>query len=177
MVRGILAVPGICNAVELGKLMREAALRGRVEVFRFLAERGANLNLPALSGTDHLLLMTPLCVAMEKKKDDLEQFLVRQEAVYDKFTACYLGDKEVVAQWVEGYPDLVNAGDSACDDLGVTPLDVCGSGNPAPVTTASATILIRLPVSSVPTGTSAATTSSSSRWGSSTTSCWKPART
>ena len=67
-------------------------------------------------------MMTAHCAARSKKKDETAAFLLERGAVYDIFSACFLGDPDRVSVLLDAAPGLVDAQDPACDLLPVTPL-------------------------------------------------------
>lgn len=101
-------------------LLVEAALRGRTAVAAMLLDRGVDVNLPAAHTSD--LMLTPYCAARCRKKLETADFLRDRGAVYDIFSACFLGDPDRILTLLQEVPGLVNAHDPACDLLPVTPL-------------------------------------------------------
>ena len=101
-------------------ILVEAALRGHTQVAALLLDRGVDVNLPAAHSSD--IMMTPYCAARSKKKNETADFLMDRGAVYDVFSACFLGDMDRVTLLLYEEPGLVNADDPACDLLPVTPL-------------------------------------------------------
>jgi len=101
-------------------ILVEAALRGHTPVAAFLLDRGVDVNIPSAHSSD--IMMTAHCAARSKKKDETAGFLRERGAVYDIFSACFLGDTARVSELLEAEPGLVNAHDPACDLLPVTPL-------------------------------------------------------
>ena len=101
-------------------ILVEAALRGHTRIAALLLDRGVDVNLPAAHSSD--IMMTAHCAALSKKKDETAGFLLDRGAVYDVFSACFLGDMDRVSTLLEELPGLVNAHDPACDFLPVTPL-------------------------------------------------------
>lgn len=101
-------------------VLAEAALRGHTPVAALLLDRGVDVNIPSSHSSD--IMMTAYCAARSKKKDETAGFLRERGAVYDIFSACFLGDLDRVAALLEEEPGLVNAHDPACDLLPVTPL-------------------------------------------------------
>ena len=101
-------------------LLVEAASRGRTAVAAMLLDRGVDVNLPAPRTSD--LMLTPYCAARCRKKLETAGFLLEQGAVYDIFSACFLGDLDRISTLLHEVPGLVNAHDPACDLLPVTPL-------------------------------------------------------
>ncbi|MXY97808.1 MAG: hypothetical protein F4Z29_08680 [Gemmatimonadetes bacterium] len=101
-------------------LLGEAALRGHTKVAALLLDRGVDVNIPSAHSSD--IMMTAHCAARSKKKDETAAFLLERGAVYDVFSACFLGDLDRVGELLDAAPGLVNAHDPACDLLPVTPL-------------------------------------------------------
>ncbi len=101
-------------------LLVEAALRGRTAVAAMLLDRGVDANLPAPRTSD--LMLTPYCAARCRNKLETAGVLRDRGAVYDIFSACFLGDPDRISTLLQEVPGLVNAHDPACDLLPVTPV-------------------------------------------------------
>ncbi len=101
-------------------LLGEAALRGHTQVAALLLDRGVDVNIPSVHSSD--IMMTAHCAARSKKKEETAAFLLERGAVYDIFSACFLGDLDRVSELLDAAPGLVDAQDPACDLLPVTPL-------------------------------------------------------
>ncbi len=113
--------PEVLNDARHGALMlKEAASRGHTQVTALLLDRGVDVNIPASHSSD--IMLTAYCAARSKKKAETAGFLREQGAVYDVFSACFLGDPDRVSTLLDEAPGLVNAHDPACDLLPVTPL-------------------------------------------------------
>ena len=113
--------PGVLDDPRHGAIILvEAALRGHTQVAAVLLDRGVDVNLPASHASD--IMMTAHCAARSKRKDETAGFLLDRGAVYDIFSACFLGDLDRAAELLEEEPGLVDAHDPACDLLPVTPL-------------------------------------------------------
>ncbi len=112
-------------------ILAEAALRGHTRVAALLLDRGVDVNIPSAHSSD--IMMTAYCAARSKRKDETAGYLADRGAVYDVFSACFLGDMDRVAVLLEAHPGLVNASDPACDLLPVTPLHHAVYGGHEPV--------------------------------------------
>ena len=91
-------------------MLWEAAYRGRLEMVRFLLERGADINLPGCYHIQHRLEITPYCVARYEGRDPVADYLLQQGATIDIHTAAYLGDYARVRSHLDNNPSLVNKG-------------------------------------------------------------------
>ncbi|MDE0011882.1 MAG: ankyrin repeat domain-containing protein [Candidatus Poribacteria bacterium] len=91
-------------------MLWEAAYRGRLEVARFLLERGADINLPGCYHIQHRLEITPYCVARYEGRDVVAEYLLQHGATIDIHTAAYLGDYDTVRSHLDNDPNLVNKG-------------------------------------------------------------------
>ena len=91
-------------------MLWEAAYRGRLEVARFLLERGADINLPGCYHIQHRLEITPYCVARYEGRDVVAEYLLQHGATIDIHTAAYLGDYDTVRSHLDNDPSLVNKG-------------------------------------------------------------------
>lgn len=91
-------------------MLWEAAYRGKLEMVKFLIERGAAMNLPGCHLSKHDLEITPYCVARHEGRDDVADYLQQQGATIDIHTAAYLGDYDTVVSLLKNDPELVNSG-------------------------------------------------------------------
>ena len=91
-------------------MLWEAAYRGRLEVARFLLERGADINLPGCYHIQHRLEITPYCVARYEGRDVVAEYLLQHGATIDIHTAAYLGDYDGVRSHLDNDSNLVNKG-------------------------------------------------------------------
>ena len=110
-------------------LLLIAAVRGKVEAAAELLRQGVDVNAPRLlpgsEASAHglpMLLITPLCGALTRRREAVARLLVRQGAQYDVFTAAYVGDLEAVRELLDLAPALVDVRDPACDVAPITPL-------------------------------------------------------
>lgn len=111
------------------RLLLLAAVRGKRRAVEELLRQGVDVNAPTLlpgsEATAHglaMLPMTPLCAALAKRHDAIVKLLVEQGALYDIFTAAFVGDLASVRSLLERAPELVNATDPASDVAQITPL-------------------------------------------------------
>lgn len=91
-------------------MLWEAAYRGKLEMVKFLVERGAKLDLPGCHLSQHDLEITPYCVARHEGRDDVADYLLQQGAKVDIHTAAYLGDYDTAYSLLERNESLVNSG-------------------------------------------------------------------
>ena len=91
-------------------MLWEAAYRGKLDMVKFLIERGADMNLPGCHLSQHDLEITPYCVARHEGRDDVADYLQQQGAIVDIHTAAYLGDYNTVYSLLEKDANLVNVG-------------------------------------------------------------------
>ena len=104
-------------------MLWEAAYRGRLEMVEYLAGLGADIDACGCHFTPLLVDISPYCAARHKKHHAVAACLLDRGAALDIHTAAYLGDLEVVREYLEGDPDLAKAEKNQHDpDLRATPL-------------------------------------------------------
>ncbi len=91
-------------------MLWEAAYRGKLEMVRYLVERGADINLPGCHLSQHTLEVTPYCIACHEGRDAVADYLLQQGAVVDIHTAAYLGDYGTAESLLDADAGLVNSG-------------------------------------------------------------------
>ena len=91
-------------------MLWEAAYRGKLEMVKYLIDRGADMNLPGCHLSKHDLEITPYCVARHEGRDEVADYLLQQGAIIDIHTAAYLGDYATADSLLENDSDLVNVG-------------------------------------------------------------------
>ena len=110
-------------------LLWEAAWRGRLEIARFLLDRGADPCEPGLSSTASRLdavgadlMLTPLCSALWRGHQETADLLRDRGATMDVFTAAFLGDLDELRRLIDADPARVHETQRAEDVWPVTPL-------------------------------------------------------
>ena len=91
-------------------MLWEAAYRGKLEMVKYLIDRGADMNLPGCHLSKHDLEITPYCVARYEGRDEVADYLLQQGAIIDIHTAAYLGDYATADSLLENDSNLVNVG-------------------------------------------------------------------
>ena len=115
----------VSDAMEMAEVLLEAAKKGRTQVVQALLDAAVNANIPAHHKEAFIFqsfLLTPLCGAMAKGRGETAELLRSRGAVYDIFSACFLGDAETVADLLEDSPELAKVNDPGSDVLPYTPL-------------------------------------------------------
>lgn len=126
--------PGLLHAMSDGHkrtFVWEAANANRLETLQYLVEKGAPFDVPGRYRSHDLVLLTPYCVAVKKKRQKIADFLLRHGARIDTYSAAFLGDMATLQAHVEAAPDSVNAlhpDDTAWD---VVPLHYAVAGEQA----------------------------------------------
>ncbi len=91
-------------------MLWEAAYRGKLEMVKYLVERGADMHLPGCHLSQHDLEVTPYCIARHEGRDDVADYLLQHGAIVDLHTAAYLGDYNVAESLIDDDSSLVNSG-------------------------------------------------------------------
>ncbi len=111
------------------RLLLLAAVRGKADAVQALLRQGVDPNTPSLlPGSERavhglpVLLITPLCGALVRRRARVVELLVRHGAQYDIFTASCVGDLDAVRELLDLAPELADACDPASDVARITPL-------------------------------------------------------
>lgn len=70
----------------------------------------------------HRVLVTPLCVALARKRFAVAELLRSRGAKYDVFTAAFLGDVPAIKSVLDAAPGLADVADPATDVYAATPI-------------------------------------------------------
>lgn len=111
-------------------LLWTAARRGSLPLVSWLAEAGADINIPGSVVHATEVMTSPYCVAVRSGRNDVAEYLSQRGAQVDVFTAAYLGDLGALADHIAaGRGDL----QSPEEDLHpVTPLHHAVDGGSVP---------------------------------------------
>ena len=126
--------PGLLHAMSDGHrrtFVWEAANANRLETLEYLVEAGAPLDVPGRYRSHDLVLLTPYCIAVKRKRQKIAAYLLQHGARTDVYSAAFLGEMETLRQGIETDPGAVNAlhpDDSAWD---VVPLHYAVAGEQA----------------------------------------------
>ncbi|HEY3284444.1 MAG TPA: ankyrin repeat domain-containing protein [Armatimonadota bacterium] len=117
------------------RLLLLAAVRGKTAAVEGLLCQRVHIDAPSvLPGSERtlyrlpLLPITPLCGALALRRATVARLLIEQGALYDVFTAAYLGDEAAVGELLDQEPGLASAWDPACDVGQVTALMHAAAG-------------------------------------------------
>jgi truncated hemoglobin YjbI/ankyrin repeat protein len=110
----------LASTPHTANLLRLAVLAGRMPVVELLLDKGIDVNKP--SPIETLILVTPLCAARLKRRNDIEVVLLRHGAKEDIFTHAFLGDVGALEEDLAHEPSSAQATDPAVDALEITPV-------------------------------------------------------
>lgn len=97
-------------------MLWEAVNHNRLEMLRYLIEQGADIHAPGCHFSEHLVEISPYCLALSQKHTEIADYLKSKGASYDIFTAAYLGDLVTVKSLCKEYPDLPHQAYLASND-------------------------------------------------------------
>ena len=109
----------------MAEVLQGAVMSGRTETVLALMGAGLDPNTasPFKDGCIFQnLMLTPLCLALGRGHSETAEALKASGAVYDIFSAAYLGDLQSVDAMTGEHPSLVQMNDPANDILETTPL-------------------------------------------------------
>ncbi|MCB9898807.1 MAG: ankyrin repeat domain-containing protein [Planctomycetes bacterium] len=117
--------PSLRQAKSLGHnrtLVWEATRGNRQVLLNHLLGTGADFDVPGRIRGECAVLLTPYAVARRRGRDDLARTLLGVGAQLDVYTACVLGEFDVVHSLIESDPDLVTREQDDDTFWRVTPL-------------------------------------------------------
>ncbi|MBD3181296.1 hypothetical protein GF312_03325 [Candidatus Poribacteria bacterium] len=88
-------------------MLWEAVYRGKMNVVKFLVERGADVNAVGCNFSESYVEISPYCVARVKRRYEIAEYLLENGADVDIYTAAYLGDYNKVNSILEEKPQLL----------------------------------------------------------------------
>ena len=91
-------------------MLWEAVYRGKMDVLKFLVEKGADVNACGCHYSEHYVEVSPYCIAKLKKRKKIAEYLIGKGAIIDIHSASYLGDVETISSLLENDLELVNQG-------------------------------------------------------------------
>lgn len=105
----------------------EATRGNRPALVNYLLQAGADPNVPGRIRAEIVVLLKPYCIARRYGYTDLAESL-RQKTTMDIYSACYLGDEQLVQKLLKQDPALVTQEQQDDCVWRVTPLHfaVCG---------------------------------------------------
>ena len=107
----------------------EAVRGNRLDVVRFLLERGADPNIPGRIRAEIPVLLPSLAIARRYERLEIEPLLIEAGARIDLYSACYLGETEAALAMLDARPALLNEEAAHEAFWRVTPLHYAVAGN------------------------------------------------
>lgn len=89
-------------------LLWEAANGNRMEVVRYLVEKGADVNIPGRYRSETLVLLKPYCIARKKKRKQIAEYLLKNGTEIDIYSAAFLGELEILKKHTEENENSAN---------------------------------------------------------------------
>lgn len=127
-------------------MLWEAAYRGKLEVVKFLAGVGADLNAHGCYYTPQRIEISPVCAARLARRASTVEWLLENGAVFDIYAAAYLGDLPALNRLLDEDLSRMHAGNPQTDYIveadGSQTLEADGSGMLAPAPAPWATPLM-----------------------------------
>ncbi|MEM8889259.1 MAG: ankyrin repeat domain-containing protein [Bacteroidota bacterium] len=89
-------------------MLWEAVYHGKIGSMQYLLDRGAEIEAPGCHFSEHLVEISPLCLARHKGNTAAEKILLRYGAKYDIYSAAFLGDESTFRQKLEENPEVLD---------------------------------------------------------------------
>lgn len=103
--------PALLNAMSDGHhrtLLWEAANANRMDVVQYLVEQGADVNIPGRYRSETLVLLTPYCIAIKRKRKQIAEYLLKNGTEIDIYSASFLGELEILKEQIQKNKKSVN---------------------------------------------------------------------
>jgi len=129
------AYPNILNKPSEGHnrtLIWEAVNKNRIELINFLIEQSADVNIPGRYRSQNYVLLKPYCLAVQNKKEKLQNLLLSNGHKMDIFTSSFCGNEKEILEQISIDKTKVNQRQEQDKIWETTPLHYAVSGNNIP---------------------------------------------
>ncbi|MEL6255370.1 MAG: ankyrin repeat domain-containing protein [Bacteroidota bacterium] len=89
-------------------MLWEAVNHRRIGCIQYLLDKGAEIEAPGCHFSEHLVEISPLCLAKWKGDIGIEEILLQYGSGYDIYSAAYLGDEQTFREKLEENPEVLN---------------------------------------------------------------------
>jgi len=89
-------------------MLWEAVYHGKIGSMQYLLDKGAEIEAPGCHFSEHLVEISPLCLAIYKVDTAAQEILLRYGAKYDIYSAAFLGDASSFRQKLEENPEVLD---------------------------------------------------------------------
>ncbi|MBT4503006.1 MAG: hypothetical protein HOC74_35055 [Gemmatimonadetes bacterium] len=111
VIKNLADKPSLLNAMSQGHhrtLLWEAANGNRMEVVRYLVEKGADVNIPGRYRSETFVLLKPYCIAERRKRKQVAEYLLENGTEIDIYSAAFLGELEILKKRTEEKDNSAN---------------------------------------------------------------------
>lgn len=88
-------------------MLWEAVNHNRKDMVAYLLEKGADIEAPGCHFSEHLVEISPYCLALRKGNSEMAEFLLTKGAEDDIYSAAYRGDISTVKKIVQNKPEQI----------------------------------------------------------------------
>ena len=89
-------------------MLWEAVYHGKIGSIQYLLDKGAEIEAPGCHFSEHLVEISPICLARLRGDASVEEILLQYGAEYDIYSAAFLGDESTFRKKLKEDPEVLD---------------------------------------------------------------------